>query len=337
MPGALPVALTMGGTAFMLAVIWGGPFIEILKRLRLGKQILESLPGSHQVKAGTPTFGGLLILIPAVLLTLSLNLASLLNPEVVTGASILLPLLVLVGYGALGMIDDWEGVRGLHERGEGISARAKFGAQVVLAVITAVVMSQWQGGFQHANTIFIPFIGIPLPVTPILWIPLAAFIIVAMSNAINFTDGLDGLAGIISASAFATYGLIAFLQGQIFLVQFCFIVMGACFAFLWYNAFPAQLFMGDTGALALGAALATVALMTGQWALLPVIAIVPVAETLSVVIQMVGGRFWGRLPFKMAPLHLHFQLSGWSETQVVQRFWLVSLIGAMLGIALALL
>ena len=337
MPGALPVALTMGGTAFMLAVIWGGPFIEILKRLRLGKQILESLPGSHQVKAGTPTFGGLLILIPAVLLTLSLNLASLLNPEVVTGASILLPLLVLVGYGALGMIDDWEGVRGLRERGQGISARAKFTAQVVLAVITAVVMSQWQGGFQHANTIFIPFIGIPLPVTPILWIPLAAFIIVAMSNAINFTDGLDGLAGIISASAFATYGLIAFLQGQIFLVQFCFIVMGACFAFLWYNAFPAQLFMGDTGALALGAALATVALMTGQWALLPVIAIVPVAETLSVVIQMVAGRFWGRLPFKMAPLHLHFQLSGWSETQVVQRFWLVSLIGAMLGIALALL
>ena len=337
MPAALPVALTMGGTAFLLAVIWGGPFIEILKRLRLGKQILEALPGSHQLKAGTPTFGGLLILIPAVLLTLALNVASLLNPEVVTGASIMLPLLVLVSYGALGMIDDWEGVRGLHERGEGISARAKFIAQGVLAVIAAVVMSQWQGGFQHANTVFIPFIGIPLPVSPLLWIPLAAFIIVAMSNAINFTDGLDGLAGIITASAFATYGAIAFLQGQIFLVQFCFIVMGACFAFLWYNAFPAQLFMGDTGSLALGAALATVALMTGQWVLLPVVAIVPVAEALSVVIQMVSGRFWGKRLFKMAPLHLHFQLSDWSEMQVVQRFWLVGLIGAMLGIALALL
>jgi phospho-N-acetylmuramoyl-pentapeptide-transferase len=337
MPGALPVALTMSGTAFLLAVIWGGPFIEILKRLRLGKQILETLPGSHQIKAGTPTFGGLLILIPAVLLTLALNVASLLNPEVVTGASILLPLVVLVSFGALGMIDDWEGVRGLRERGQGISARAKFGAQVVLAVIAAVIMSQWQGGFQHANTIFIPFIGIPLPLTPWLWIPLAAFIIVSMSNAINFTDGLDGLAGIIAASAFATYGAIAYLQGQIFLVQFCFIVMGACFAFLWYNAFPAQLFMGDTGSLALGAALATVALMTGQWVLLPVVAIVPVAEALSVVIQMVAGRFWGKRPFKMAPLHLHFQLSDWSETQVVQRFWLVGLIGAMLGIALALI
>jgi phospho-N-acetylmuramoyl-pentapeptide-transferase len=332
MPGALPVALTMSGTAFLLAVIWGGPFIEILKRLKLGKQILESLPGSHQVKAGTPTFGGLLILIPAVLLTLALNLASLLNPEVVTGNSILLPLLVLVGYGALGMIDDWEGVRGLHERGEGISARAKFGAQVVLAVIAAVVMSQWQGGFQHANTIFVP-----LPISPILWIPLAAFIIVAMSNAINFTDGLDGLAGIITASAFATYGAIAFLQGQIFLVQFCFIIMGACFAFLWYNAFPAQLFLGDTGSLALGAALATVALMTGQWVLLPVVAIVPVAEALSVVLQLVSIRVRGERLFKMAPLHLHFQLSDWSEMQVVQRFWLVGLIGAMLGIALALL
>lgn len=336
MVGALPVALTMAGTAFLLAVIWGEPFITILKRLRLGKQIMEELPGSHQVKAGTPTFGGLLILIPTLLLTLALNVASLLTPEVTVGPSILMPLFMLVSFGALGMIDDWEGVRGARARGTGISARAKFLAQVVLAAFAAVVMSQFRGGFQHANAMYIPFIGIPIQLSPVIWIPLATFIIVAYSNAINLADGLDGLAGILTATAFASYGAIAFLQGQIFLVQFCFILVGACFAFLWYNAFPAQLFMGDTGALALGAALGTVALMTGQWLLLPVVAFVPMAQTVSVVIQLGSIRFFNRKPFKMAPLHLHFQLSGWSEMQVVQRFWLIGLVGAMLGIALAL-
>ncbi len=338
MPGNLPVALTMGGTAFLLAVIWGDPFITVLKRLKLGKQILESLPGSHQAKAGTPTFGGLMILIPALLLTLALNVASLLNPDIRTGPSILMPLFMLVGFGVLGAIDDWEGVRGLHERGQGLSARTKFAGQVVLAVIGALVMSLWEGGFQHANAIFLPFIAIPLPIPPLIWIPVAVFIIVGTSNAINFTDGLDGLAGIITASAFGAYGVIAYLQGQIFLVQFSFIIVGACFAFLWYNAYPAQLFMGDTGSLALGAALGTVALMTGQWLLLPIIAIVPVAEALSVIIQVLYARYTGgRRIFKMSPLHLHFQLSGWSEMQVVQRFWLVGLLAAMIGIALALI
>ncbi len=336
MVGDLPVALTMMGMAFLLAVIWGEPFIIILNRLGLGNNKLESLPGSHQVKAGTPTFGGLMIVVPAVLLTLALNLASLLNPEIRTGRSILLPLGVLLGYGLLGMIDDWEGVRGLTERGQGISARTKFIGQIILAVGAALAMSIVGGGFQHVNTIFVPFIGIPLSIPSVIWIPLAAFVIVSSSNAINLTDGLDGLAGIIAATAFGAYGLIAYLQGQVFLTQFSFIIVGSCFAFLWYNAFPAQLFMGDTGSLALGAALGTVAMMTGQWILLPVIIIVPVAETLSVIVQMIAIRYTGRRIFRMSPLHLHFQETGWSEVHVVQRFWLVGLIGAMLGIALAL-
>ncbi len=328
----------MGGMAFLLAVIWGDPFIVILKRLGLGKHILQELPDSHQVKAGTPTFGGLMILIPAVLLTLALNVASLLNPGVVaTGGSILLPLFVLVGFGALGAIDDWEGVRGWRERGQGIPARTKLAGQIILAGVAAAVMSLWDGGFQFANAVFLPLIPVDIPIPPLVWIPMAMFIIVAASNAVNFTDGLDGLAGVITASAFAAYALIAYLQGQIFLVQFCFIIVGACFAFLWYNAFPAQLFMGDTGSLALGAALGTVALMTGQWILLPVIAVVPVAEGLSVVAQLLYARYHdGRRLLKMSPLHLHFQVSGWSEMQVVQRFWLVGLLGAMIGIALAL-
>ncbi len=332
----LPVALTMLGLSFFMAVIWGDPFIIVLKRLGLGKHILESLPGSHQVKAGTPTFGGIMIIVPVVLLTLALNLVSLLNPDIRTGRSILVPLGILLGFGLLGMIDDWEGVRGLGQRGEGLSARAKFLAQIALALGAALIMSLWEGGVQHANSIYLPFIGIPLRIPPLIWIPLATFFIVASSNAMNLTDGLDGLAGIIAATAFASYGLVAYLQGQVFLTQFCFLIVGACFAFLWYNAFPAQLFMGDTGSLALGAALGTVALMTGQYMLLVVIAIVPVAETLSVIAQVLSLRYTGRRLLKMAPLHLHYQQSGWSEVQVVQRFWIIALVGSMLGIALAL-
>jgi phospho-N-acetylmuramoyl-pentapeptide-transferase len=141
------------------------------------------------------------------------------------------------------------------------------------------------------------------------------FIIVGYGNAVNLTDGLDGLAGLIAATAFAGYGAIAMLQGQIFLVRFCFTIVGALFAFLWYNVHPAELFMGDTGSLALGGTLAVVALMTGQWPLLLIIAIIPT----------------------MAPIHHHFELSGWSETQIVQRFWLVALLSAMVGVALALI
>ncbi len=335
MPGDLPVALTMGGTAFMLAVIWGDPFITMLKRLGMGKQIRESL-SHHQAKTGTPTFGGLMILIPAILLTLALNVASLLNPDfVATGRSILLPLSVLAGFAVLGAIDDWEGVRGLHEKGEGLSPRVKFAAQIVLAVGVALVMSL--GNVQYANAVTIPLLGVTVSVSPALWIPVAVFFIVGMSNAVNITDGVDGLAGIIVASAFAAYAVIAYLQRQIYLVQFCFIIVGAIFAFLWYNALPARLIMGDTGSLALGATLATVALMTGQWLLLPVIAFVPVVETFSVILQVLYARLTGgRRLFRLAPLHHHFELSGWSETQVVQRFWLVGLLAVMIGIAFAL-
>lgn len=169
------------------------------------------------------------------------------------------------------------------------------------------------------------------------YIPIAVLIIVGMSNAVNFTDGLDGLAGLISATAFAAFGMVALVQGQSFLARFCFSLVGALFGFLWFNVHPAHLFMGDTGSLALGATLGVVALMTGQWLIIPLIAVIPVSEALSVVIQVLyfkatkGKRF-----FRMAPLHHHFELLGWSETQVVQRFWLVSLIFTMLGIALIL-
>src|SRR5574339_454836 len=157
------------------------------------------------------------------------------------------------------------------------------------------------------------------------------------SKAINFTDGLDGLAGLISATIFAAFGGIALMQGQFYLARFCFTIVGALFGFLWFNVHPAELFMGDTGSLALGATLAVVALMTGQWPLLLVIAVIPLSEALSVVIQVTYFKLTkGKRFFKMAPIHLHFELLGWSETQVVQRFWLIGLLAAMVGIGLAL-
>lgn len=337
----LPFALTVGAISFLLGVIWGAPFIEILRRLGIGKQIRVELSEHHQKKMGTPTMGGIMIVLPVLMVALGLNIVSVIRT--VTGPSILLPLFVLVGFALLGAIDDWEGIQSSRgRRGEGLSARVKFGAQVVLALIAAVIISLFEGGFSFANEVRLPLLEIVISIPPVLFIPITVFIIVGMSNAVNFTDGLDGLAGIITASAFAAYGVIAYLQEQIFLTQFCFILVGACFAFLWYNSHPAQLFMGDTGSLALGAALGTVAVMTGQWLLLPIVAIVPVAETISVILQVASAkytrRYWGvdRRIFRQAPLHGHFELGGWSETQIVQRFWLVGLLSAMIGVALAL-
>jgi phospho-N-acetylmuramoyl-pentapeptide-transferase len=286
--------------------------------------------------------GGIMIIIPAVLIMLALNIASIV--QLGTGASIFLPLGVLLGFALLGLIDDWEGIRNSRGLiGEGISARAKFAGQLLLAGGASAILAFYQGGFAFANEMQIPLIDLTIQLHPIIYIGICMFIIIGTSNAINFTDGLDGLAGIITASAFAAYGVIAFLQGQIYLVQLCFILVGACFAFLWYNAHPAQLFMGDVGSLSLGATLGIVAIMTGEWLLLPIIAIVPVIEMVSVILQVASAKYSRRYLgedirlFKRAPIHHHFELSGWSETQVVQRFWLVGILSAMVGVALALL
>jgi phospho-N-acetylmuramoyl-pentapeptide-transferase len=315
--------------SFVMTVIWGPPLLRMLRHFRIGKLIRVDEPGHHNVKMGTPTMGGVLFILPVLLLTGLLNAAALIGLEV-TGRSVLVPLIVLVGYALLGAWDDWEGVRG-KRRGEGLRARTKFLGQVVLALGTAFVLKY---------LLDVPEMRLPGTQGDIelgLWyIPIAAFIIVSESNAINFTDGLDGLAGLISATAFAAFGGIALMQNQPYLARFCFTVVGALFGFLWFNVHPAELFMGDTGSLALGATLAVVALMTGHWPLLLVIAVIPLSEALSVVIQVTYFKLTkGKRFFKMTPIHLHFELLGWSETQVVQRFWLIGLLAAMVGIGLA--
>ena len=324
------LALSLAGLVFMMTVIWGGPLLRILRHFRIGKQIRVDEPNKHYTKMGTPTMGGVMVIIPVALVTVLLNAASLIGMKIL-GQSVLVPLIAMLSFAMLGAIDDWEGVRG-KRKGEGMRIRTKFAVQIALSIGIALVLKY----LLKVPELYLPGVNFEIKLGW-LYIPIAAFVIVAMSNAVNFTDGLDGLAGLISATIFAAYGGIALMQGQVFIGRFCFTMVGALFGFLWFNVHPAQLFMGDTGSLSLGATIGVIALMTGQWVLLPVIAVIPVSEALSDIIQI--GYFkltHGRRFFKMAPIHLHFELLGWSEMQIVQRFWLIGLIAAMLGFGLIL-
>lgn len=348
-------ALALGSVAFFVAVIWGKPLINLLRKWRIGKQIRVELPTTHKTKMGTPTMGGLMILLPVLAITVFMNFANYLSGfeagkrilaffnfeagSPLIGKSILLPPLVLAAFGVLGALDDLSEVRGWFG-GKGLRARTMLPLQFALALVTAI-------GLHHPSFLGLHEVGVPTVPDVIdvgIWyVPIATFIIVTTANAVNLTDGLDGLAGSIAAVAFIGYGIIAFLQGQFPLLSFCFTLVGALFAFLWFNSHPAQLFMGGMGSLALGATLAVVALMSFQWLLLPIIGLIFAAEVSSVAIQVgyfkLSRRLWGegRRVFKMTPLHLHFELLGWSETHITQRFWIIGVLAAMLGIALALL
>ena len=356
------VCLLMGGVAFVFAMLSGRPLIMTLRRLRIGKQIRIDGPASHMVKQGTPTMGGAMFIGVTMILIAGMyaysRIAVRVTPNfggvVLVGRSLAIPLFVMLGFAILGAIDDYMGVRGVR-RGEGMRGRTKAVIQLVIAVIAAVVMNavpsfvMTPNGpvFDLGKPLFgITKVGVPGLSQPlelgVWWIPFAVFIIHGAANAVNFTDGLDGLATLISGVAFVAYAVIAYMQGQVFLTMLCLVLVGALLGFLWFNGHPAQVIMGDLGSEALGATLGVVALMTGQWLLLPIIAIIPVAEVLSVVIQVgyfknTKRRFGeGRRFFKMSPIHNHFVLLGWSEPQIVQRFFIISLLFGMMGIGLAL-
>lgn len=325
------LALTLAGATFLMAVIWGGPLIEIMRRLRLGKQIRIDGPATHATKMGTPGMGGILIIGWTLVVSLLVNVVQLVQ-ALETAESVVIPLGVMVAYSILGGIDDYQGIR--LKPGEGMRARVKVWIQLTISLIAAILL-YWVVNDGH-GWVAVPTVRVLLDIG-ILYIPIAVFIITASANAVNLTDGLDGLAGLIAATAFIAYGIIAYLQDQQFLVLFSFIIIGATFGFLWYNAKPAQMFMGDVGSQALGAALGVMALMTNQWLIFPIILAIPVATELSTTLQVLYFRATGgKRLFKMAPLHHHFELIGWSETQIVQRWWLIAMLSAMIGIALAL-
>jgi phospho-N-acetylmuramoyl-pentapeptide-transferase len=307
--------------SFALVVILMPPFMLLLRRTGFGKRIRVEGPGSHMVKEGTPTMGGLLII--AVVGGCGVLL------EFITGRffdpSTIAPMLTLVAVGLLGAVDDYLNAK----TGEGIRIRQKLLWQVVAAVAIA-----WQLQRTYDITgIAVPFLGsVGLP--PWAYIAFAAFAIVATTNGVNFTDGLDGLAGGTLIFAFVAYMIIALLNPlpQPNLAIMCALLIGATLGFLWFNVHPAQVFMGDAGALSLGATLAVMALITGQALLLPLIGIIFVLEVGSDLIQISVFKLTGRRVFRMAPLHHHFELKGWDEEKITLRFWIVAVLAAMLGV-----
>ncbi len=314
-------SLMMAGVAFIVALLLGRPVIALLRARGVGKAISEDQPSTHSVKEGTPTMGGLFIFGAVAITTIPSNLFG--------RRSILLPLTVVLITMAIGLFDDLGSLTGFARRT--LSWRLKF---LLIGLLSAGVA--WVLFYQlELSSINIPWAG--QRDVGAVYLLIAFITVFATTSAVSITDGLDGLLGGTAAVAFASYAILAFLQGQDFLATFSFTVVGALLGFLWYNANPAQVFMGDTGALPLGAALATVALMTGHWLLLPVIGIVFVAEALSDVLQIAYFRAThGQRLFRRTPLHHHFELLGWSEPQVVTRFWMFGIAGGMVGVALAL-
>lgn len=314
-------AFITGVIAFLLAAGAGGPIIGMLRTRKVGKAISEYAPPSHQSKAGTPTMGGIIVFITVLVVTVPFNLAG--------RYSILLPFGMIAATGAIGFFDDLATLQGRVR--DALSWRLKFGLIAILGLVAGVILYKSLG----IHRVAVPWLGhVNLGVAIV---PIAALIIVGTTSAVAVTDGADMLAGGTTAFAFAAYGAIAAFQGQPYLGAFCYTVVGAILGFLWFNAYPAQVIMGDTGALALGSSLAVVALMTEQWLVLPVIGIVFVAEAFSDLLQI--GYFkltHGKRILRKAPLHHHFEMIGWSEVQVVMRFWLVGISGAMIGVALAL-
>jgi phospho-N-acetylmuramoyl-pentapeptide-transferase len=317
-------ALVIGAAAFGVALVIGTLLIPLLQRMGMGKAISDEGPESHRVKAGTPTMGGLIVLATAALVTLPANVAG--HP------SVLLPLGVMGATGVIGFADDLLTIQG-RERA-GAHERSIMLVKAVVLLFAGLLVGFIVYYTLDIERFFMPHFGdYPLELG---YVPVAVLVVGATASAAAVTDGLDGLLGGLMAFAFGAYGVIAASQGQAFLAVFCFTIVGALLGFLWHNAHPARVFMGDTGALPLGAALGTVALMTGWWLVLPVVGVVLVAELLSDFVQIGSFQVSGRRVLKMAPLHHHFELLGWAETQVVQRFWLLGMLGAMLGVALVL-
>jgi phospho-N-acetylmuramoyl-pentapeptide-transferase len=305
-------------------VLLGPVYIGLLSRLGFGKQIRTDGPQGHVIKAGTPTMGGMLMVIVVMFLAMALHIED---------VSTLTPMLTLVGVGILGAIDDFVNVR----TGFGMRGRYKLVWQTVVALLAGWYIQR----HFHIEAINIPLAG-ELVIGGLLFVLFVAFVIVGASNAVNLTDGLDGLAGGTLIFSFVAYLLIALVAvpgtkiSQPNLAIFCALIIGALMGFLWFNVHPAQLFMGDAGALSMGATLAVVATITGQLPVLSVIGIVFVAVIMSVVLQVVSYRMRGRRIFRMAPLQHHFELLGWAEEKITVRFWIVSALAGLLGFSLFL-
>jgi phospho-N-acetylmuramoyl-pentapeptide-transferase len=325
-------------TALLISLIFGPMIIRILKKKQVAEKIREEGPATHQVKEGTPTMGGIMILISVVI-------PALLWADL-TNRYIQLILLVTVWMGLLGFMDDY--LKAIKHQPKGMVGKKKLAGQVALGLVLGLLLRLFPPSKNFGTSSDILFFKNYFVDFGIFYIPLVILVITGSSNAVNLTDGLDGLAiGLIGLCAFAFAGLcymtgrtdftrylsIIYLEGAGELAIYCGAVVGAALGFLWFNAYPAQVFMGDTGALALGGAFGAIAILIKKEMLLLIVGGVFVAEALSVIIQVFFFQTWKKRVFKMAPLHHHFELSGWKEPQVVVRFWIVGAILALLTLS----
>lgn len=321
--------------ALVVSFLLGPWLIRVLTEKQIGQQIRDDGPASHSAKAGTPTMGGTIIILALALSTLLL--ADLSNPYV------WLALAGTIGFGAVGFLDDY--LKLSRKNSKGLPPRAKLIGQFTIAFIVATILCVF---LKFSTELGIPFVKNIRPDLGLFYIPFAMFVIVGASNAVNLTDGLDGLAiGPIMIAA-GTYAVIAYVTGHLKLAEylqipyvagvgelsvFCAAVVAAGLGFLWYNAYPAQMFMGDVGSLALGAALGIVAVMTKNEILLLIVGGIFVAEALSVIFQVASYKLRRKRVFLMAPIHHHYELKGWPEPQIIVRFWIVSFICAVIGLS----
>lgn len=318
-PDLLRALLAFGG-ALLAALLVGQPFLNGLRRLRLGQHIREEGPSTHQQKAGTTTMGGVIILT-----ALAITLFAL---DAVRGA-VAWAFFLTLGFGLLGLLDDFLSVT--KGRNMGLKARQKLLGQIALAVLLGIYA--YRAGLGVGMPL--PFLANLVNLGPFFLIFISSLAAVSGANGVNLTDGLDGLAAGTVALAALAQAVLAYLFGQPGLAVFSAAVAGSCLGFLWFNAHPAAVFMGDTGSLALGGALSATAVLSGTTFFLPIVAGVFVLETLSVILQVVSFQTIHRRIFRMSPLHHHFELGGWAETRVVVRFWLAGLIFGLLGILAA--
>ncbi|MDW4526397.1 phospho-N-acetylmuramoyl-pentapeptide-transferase [Rossellomorea marisflavi] len=306
--------------AFIITAVLAPIFIPFLRRLKFGQSIRDEGPQSHQKKTGTPTMGGIVFLLSIVATTfLMTGRFSDIGPETY------LMILVTVGFGLLGFLDDF--IKVVMKRNLGLTSKQKLAGQIVISIIFYLIFKQ--NDFSTAVSIPMTDISVELGWFYCLFI---IFWLVGFSNAVNLTDGLDGLVSGTSAIAFGAMAVLAWNQSQFDVAIFSVAVVGAVLGFLVFNAHPAKVFMGDTGSLALGGAIATVAILTKTEIILILIGGVFVIETLSVILQVASFKTTGKRIFKMSPLHHHYELSGWSEWRVVVTFWTVGLLFAVLGI-----
>jgi phospho-N-acetylmuramoyl-pentapeptide-transferase len=325
-------------TALLLSLLLGPWFIRALRRLQVGQNIRDVGPATHQVKAGTPTMGGVLIL--TAVLVPTLLWANLVNLYVWVA------LAVTVLFGGIGFVDDFLKVR--RKRSLGLTARIKFGLQVLVAALAAGFLLSLPEGHPFQPTLTFPFFKqLVLDLGP-LYVPFVVLVLTGSSNAVNLTDGLDGLAIGATLIAASTYVVFTYLAGNAIAARylqipyvpgvgevaiFCGALVGASLGFLWFNAHPADIFMGDVGSLAIGGAIGMVAVLAKQELVLVLVGGLFVLEAASVILQVASFKLTGRRLFRMSPLHHHFELAGWAEPKIIVRFWILSILFALVSLS----